>query len=443
MPLILLPLEAARPRAAYLARRGRRASKEILKRTERRGRRASKEILKLTEGRGRRASKEILNLESLSSVFRLPTLSHLFIIASCYQFRISVTEVQKKGGNMHMADALVSPAVGGTMWAVSGSLIVYCANKVKQSMRDSLIPMMGVLGAFIFAAQMINFAIPGTGSSGHLGGGLILAVLLGPHAALLVISSVLTAQALFFADGGLLALGCNIFNLGVFPAFIAYPLIYKNIAKRKFASSRAWIGAIAAAVVGLQLGSFCVVLETKASGITELPFLTFALMMQSIHLAIGVVEGLATAAVVAFVASARPEALHSPTQSNSRVSLRPLLIGLAIVTIGLGGVASWFASSHPDGLEWAMAGVSNQEELEAPDVGIHRTMTDIQERTSVLPDYDYKHSEAEENEADNWPAVNAGTSLSGVVGGLITLMIACAIGLMLKIFSIPERHAIE
>ena len=75
---------------------------------------------------------------------------------------------------MHMADALISPAVGGTMWAISGGLITYCARRVKESLRDNLVPLMGVLGAFVFTAQMINFSIPGTGSSGHLGGGLIL-----------------------------------------------------------------------------------------------------------------------------------------------------------------------------------------------------------------------------------------------------------------------------
>ena len=107
---------------------------------------------------------------------------------------------------MHMADALISPAVGGTMWVVSAGLIAYCARKLQQAMKDSLVPLMGVLGAFIFASQMINFSIPLTGSSGHLGGGLILSVLLGPHAAFIVIASVLTVQALFFADGGLLAL---------------------------------------------------------------------------------------------------------------------------------------------------------------------------------------------------------------------------------------------
>src|SRR5512138_2825349 len=131
---------------------------------------------------------------------------------------------------MHMADALLSPAVGGAMWAASAGTIAYCAKKVRAELDDSKVPLMGVLGAFIFAAQMINFSIPATGSSGHLGRGLLLAILLGPCAAFLTIASVLVIQALFFADGGLLALGCNIFNMGFFPAFITYPFIYKKIA---------------------------------------------------------------------------------------------------------------------------------------------------------------------------------------------------------------------
>src|SRR5512136_1061958 len=131
---------------------------------------------------------------------------------------------------MHMADALLSPAVGGTMWAVSAGTIAYCSKKVRDEFDERNVPLMGVLGAFIFAAQMINFTIPATGSSGHLGGGLILSILLGPHAAFLTIASVLVVQALFFADGGLLALGCNIFNLGFIPAFIVFPFIYKKLA---------------------------------------------------------------------------------------------------------------------------------------------------------------------------------------------------------------------
>ncbi|MBI3987261.1 MAG: energy-coupling factor ABC transporter permease, partial [Lentisphaerae bacterium] len=149
---------------------------------------------------------------------------------------------------MHMADALISPAVGGALWVVSAGLIAFCARKVQQTLRDNLVPLMGVLGAFIFAAQMINFPIPGTGSSGHLGGGLILAILLGPYAAFLVMASVLTVQAFFFADGGLLALGCNIINLGFFPAFMAYPLIYRAMVRDKNGGRpRDWLASIAAA----------------------------------------------------------------------------------------------------------------------------------------------------------------------------------------------------
>ena len=340
---------------------------------------------------------------------------------------------------MHMADALISPAVGGAFWAVSGGLLAFCARKVKQTLRDNLVPMMGVLGAFIFAAQMINFSIPGTGSSGHLGGGLILTVLLGPYAAFLVIASVLTVQALFFADGGLLALGCNIFNLGFFPAFIAYPLIYRVIAKGEYASARAWVAAVVAAIVGLQLGAFGVVLETQASGISELPFGTFVLMMLPVHLAIGVVEGLATAAVVSFVAKARPEALPTSATVPASGSLRPVLAGLALAALVLGGVASWFASTHPDGLEWSMFRVSGQEELEAPAGGIHETLAGVQEKTAFLPDYGFKASaeepattEPEEAAPEAWPAVSAGTSVSGIVGGLITLALAGLLGLALR-----------
>src|SRR4030042_511376 len=108
---------------------------------------------------------------------------------------------------MHMADALISPAVGTTMCVVSAGLIAYSCKKVKDTADDRKVPLMGVLGAFIFAAQMINFSIPATGSSGHLGGGMILSILLGPYAAFLVMASVLVVQALFFGDGGLLALG--------------------------------------------------------------------------------------------------------------------------------------------------------------------------------------------------------------------------------------------
>lgn len=338
---------------------------------------------------------------------------------------------------MHMADALLSPSVGGAMWVVSGGLIAYCARRVRQSLRDTLVPMMGVLGAFIFTAQMINFSIPLTGSSGHLGGGLILAILLGPHAAFLVIASVLTVQALFFADGGLLALGCNMFNLGFFPAFIACPLVYRVISQDQQHTPRAWTAAIVAGIVGLQLGAFSVILETKASGISDLPFGLFALLMQPIHLAIGVVEGLATATIVAFVARARPEAFPTAPATEAPSRLRPVLLGLLLTAIVLGALASWFASTHPDGLEWAIAKVSGGREIPTPEAGVHSNLARVQAKTAILPDYGFKSSGTESGPGDSegtapWPVVSAGTSLSGLVGGLTTLALAGLIGLALR-----------
>jgi len=348
---------------------------------------------------------------------------------------------------MHMADALISPAVGGTLWIVSGGLIVFCARKVKQIVRDNLVPLMGMLGAFIFAAQMINFSIPGTGSSGHLGGGLILTLLLGPYAAFLVIASVLTVQAFFFADGGLLALGCNIFNLGFFPAFVAYPLIYRSIAGNQHGALRARVATIIAAIVGLQLGALSVVLETLASGISELPFSTFVVMMLPIHLAIGIVEGLATVAVISFVAKARPEALYMAHADGASRSLRPVLVGLAIAAVVMGGMASWLASTHPDGLEWSIAKVSGKEDVTGAKAGVHKRLAEVQEKTAFLPSYGFKdvQSEATPTEGavpktEHWPAVSVGTSLSGIVGGLMTLTLACLAGFLIRSGSRRNVH---
>lgn len=334
---------------------------------------------------------------------------------------------------MHMADALISPAVGGTVWAVSGGLIAYCARRTRQAMQDHLVPLMGVMGAFVFAAQMINFSIPGTGSSGHLGGGLMLAILLGPHAAFLVIASVLTIQAFFFADGGLLALGCNIFNLGFLPAFVAYPLC-RVMAKGRHGTPRALTAAVVASVIGLQLGAFCVVLQTTASGISELPFGAFLLMMLPIHLVIGVVEGLATAAVVSFVQKARPALLSTMTEAGPPVRVWSVLAGLAVAAAVIGGTISWFASAHPDGLEWSIARVSGQEEVAGGDAGLHVNLAEVQERTAILPDYGFKDADAagEEPAEEQWPAVSAGTSVSGLVGGTLTLGLVLLTGVVLR-----------
>ncbi|OPY62189.1 MAG: Fused nickel transport protein NikMN [Pelotomaculum sp. PtaU1.Bin065] len=336
------------------------------------------------------------------------------------------------------------------MWAATVGITAYSIKKIQDDdLSDKMIPLMGVMGAFVFAAQMINFSIPGTGSSGHLGGGLLLSALLGPYAGFLTMASILLIQALFFADGGLLAYGCNVFNLGFYTCFIAYPLIYKRFMRKGYAPARIFWASLISAIIGLQLGAFSVVLETMFSGKTELPFGTFVALMQPIHLAIGIVEGLVTAAVVGFVWKARPEIMEGHAQVAGAVSIKKVITGLAVAAIITGGVFSWFASTHPDGLEWSMFKTAGTEELEAPE-GIYQTMSDIQGKTAFLPDYNFKATEnniaetdAAEGEAEeaSWPAVSSGTSLAGLAGGILTLALAAATGFFINMLKKRKNAA--
>ncbi len=341
---------------------------------------------------------------------------------------------------MHMADALLSPAVGTTMWAGSLVAMGYSSKKLKENIDNKTIPLMGVMGAFIFAAQMINFTIPGTGSSGHLGGGMILAAILGPYAAFLTIASVLIVQALFFADGGLLALGCNIWNMGIYPCFLVYPLIYKPIAGDGTSIKRLSLAAIAGALIALQLGAFSVVLETLFSGKSELPFGTFVLLMQPIHLAIGLVEGFVTAGIISYVKKARPEIIQSSISSQYPASGAPaknILIPFLVLTVITGGALSWFASTHPDGLEWSIEKVTGKGELAEQTQGILATLKEIQQKTAFLPDYNFKpvnKEKPEGNSTPTWPGIEAGTSLSGILGGAIVMTMIVLIGFILRAF---------
>jgi cobalt/nickel transport system permease protein len=341
---------------------------------------------------------------------------------------------------MHMADALLSPAVGATVWAGTIGTIGYASKRLKEHLDDKKIPLMGVLGAFIFTSQMINFTIPGTGSSGHLGGGMILTILLGPHAAFLVMASVLTVQALFFADGGLLALGCNIWNLGIYPCFVAYPLVYKPLAGDGRSARRILVASLVSGIVALQMGAFSVVLQTLLSGKTALPFTTFLLMMQPIHLAIGIVEGFVTAGVIHYVLAARPEILDSSASSvplAAGISLRNVLIGFVALAVMTGGALSWFASTHPDGLEGSIEKITGKRGLPEQGHGIPAAAKSLQEKTAILPGYGFKPPENEpkaKEESPAWPAVDAGTSLSGLIGGVLVLGLALGIGWLIRAF---------
>lgn len=338
---------------------------------------------------------------------------------------------------MHMADALLSPAVGGTMMAVTVGLTAYSIKKIQKDPEpeESKVPLMGVMGAFVFAAQMVNFSIPGTGSSGHLGGGLMLAILLGPFAGFLTMVCVLFIQALFFGDGGLLAFGANVFNMGFFSCFVAYPIVYKIFVKQKVTTKRILAGSVAAAIVALQLGAFSVVLQTLLSGKTELPFEAFVMFMQPIHLAIGLVEGFVTAAVVGFVWNARPELLAgaAPEPSKKSASMKRVIVVLLVVVVFIGGFVSIYASADPDGLEWSIGNVAGSDSLSA-DGAVHDFFANLQHKLSFLPDYQFEDGNGNES---------VGTSVSGIVGGFLTLGLAAFVAYVIRRLSTKKRNAKE
>jgi len=321
-----------------------------------------------------------------------------------------------------MADALVSPAVGGIMYACSAAVAAYSVRKIKLEADPLKVPVMGVMGAFVFAAQMINFSIPGTGSSGHLCGGMLLTALLEPYASFLTLLSVLLIQCLLFADGGLLALGANVWNMAFYGCIIAFFCVWKPVMKNGLSKGKVVAASIIGSVLSLQLGSFSVTLQTLASGNSELPFSVFLGVMQPIHLAIGLVEGLITAAVLIFIYEARPELLQAPQTEGrkNRFSLKKVVIILGIVAVLTGGVLSHFASSSPDGLEWSIEKTSGQEELEA-EGDIYERAQSVQEKTSFLPDYAFKDSDT-----------SAGTSFSGIFGALAVVLVCAGVCLLVK-----------
>ncbi|MBP3209553.1 MAG: energy-coupling factor ABC transporter permease [Oscillospiraceae bacterium] len=336
---------------------------------------------------------------------------------------------------MHMADALLSPAVAATMVAASGVAAGISIHKLQKDDEPQKLPVMAVTAALVFAGQMINYTIPGTGSSGHMCGGMLLSALLGPQAGFLSMIVILTIQCLFFADGGLMALGANIWNMAFYGCFVGYYLIWRPIMQSRWfgdgkSAQRARIAAasIIGCVVSLQLGAFSVVLETSLSGITELPFGAFVALMQPIHLAIGLVEGLITAAVLLFVYESRPELLqcldHASREGGSR-SLKSVVAILAVVALVVGGGLSLLASSNPDGLEWALFG--NAEQGYAENMGLDEenfglsgktadTVAAIQEKTAFLPDYAFADSDTP-----------AGTTVSGIAGSVIVAGVALLI----------------
>jgi cobalt/nickel transport system permease protein len=299
---------------------------------------------------------------------------------------------------MHIPDGFLSIAVSVFLWIVSILVIAYSLKRVSKDMDERRVPLMGVLAAAIFAGQMLNFTVAG-GTSGHLMGAALATILLGPWAAILVMTCVLGIQALIFQDGGLLALGANIFNMAIVGVAVSY-MAYRTIIK--LSGGKTWgifIGGFLAAWLSVEITALAVALQLAISGTSPANIAIPA--MGGIHAIIGIGEGLITVGALGLIYATRPDLLKvGKTQPAGGwfVWATGLLAALVLA------IVSPLASANPDGLEW----VAGQEGfLDAAQRPLYR----------IIPDY-------------LLPGVSnetAATILAGIIGALIVFGVAIAV----------------
>ena len=293
---------------------------------------------------------------------------------------------------MHLPDGFLSTLISLGLWAVSIVAVGISLRRVGQELNQRQVPLMGVIAAAVFAGQMLNFAVAG-GTSGHLLGAALATILVGPWAAIIVMTTVVSIQALVFQDGGLLALGANLFNMAIIGTTVAY-FVYTSI--RKLSGEKAWglfLGGVAAAWASIVAAALACALELAVSGTSPATIAVPA--MGGIHVLIGVGEALITFGALAFINGARRDLFRRDSKAASP--------GVPVYLFGLGialllAVLSPFASAHPDGLEW-VAGQNGF--LDAARDPIYR----------LIPDYIFPGIS---NEA-------LATVVAGIVGTLLVL----------------------
>ncbi len=258
---------------------------------------------------------------------------------------------------MHIPDGFLDAKTTIIAAALAAAGLGYALHHARRTLPPRQVPLLGLSAAFVFAAQMINFPVAG-GTSGHLLGGVLTAALLGPSAAVIVLSTVLIVQCLAFADGGITALGANIFNMGILGGAVA-GMLYVLLARCFHSLTGRLFAAMVAAWVGVMLAAIACAGELASSGRVEWNY--FFPVMMYVHALIGIGEGVITALVLAAIASVRPE-LIVPSPNAGEVatqhprpkpSLKPVLVFGLIASLGIALFLAPFASPWPDGLDWA------------------------------------------------------------------------------------------
>ncbi|AFZ02213.1 energy-coupling factor ABC transporter permease [Calothrix sp. PCC 6303] len=303
---------------------------------------------------------------------------------------------------MHIPDGFISPLVAGTTGALSAGAIALSLNKSKMAYGIRLAPILGLTTAFIFAAQMINFPVTG-GTSGHLLGGTLAAIILGsPWSATLCISTVLIIQAVLFADGGITALGANILNMGLVGVWVGWGLT--QTLQRLLGGSRGRLPLAGGIAAGISVVVAAIFASLELAISNTAPINVVLPAMSSIHVLIGVGEGLVTGGVLSYLAKTRPDLLPGE-QRQFRGFLVPVVSILLVA-----GVLSLFASTFPDGLDWV-----------AQTQGFEKLAENVRVVTPT-PFADYEISGLSK----------IGTSIAGVVGSGVCFGIAFVLAQIVK-----------
>jgi cobalt/nickel transport system permease protein len=336
---------------------------------------------------------------------------------------------------MHMANELLSVPVAASTLAIAAAGLGFVCRKARRAVTSDKLALMGVLGAFVFAGQMVNFQLPAMpGTSGHMVGAVLLAIILGPHAAAVVMSSVIIIQCLIFQDGGLLALGCNIINMALVPSYLGYAL-YCLVAAGKSGALRSYFGAVLASVIALEAGALLVPIQAALSGVLVVPLSHFVITMLGVHLLVGLIEGLITVAVLGYLQQVRPDVVPGRLAGKIRLSRKAVLATLAVFTIVIAAGLSLIASGLPDGLEWSYAErpdqpgfqpiVSNEDSRVAG-------VDDFQSKYSLLPDYSVRASKLGELLQEESQTAAGWTSFAGVTGSLLTMALIWLVARILR-----------
>ena len=303
---------------------------------------------------------------------------------------------------MHIPDGFIDGRTAAVAGVISAVGVGFALRQVRRELPPRRVPLLGLSAAFLFAAQMVNFPVAG-GTSGHLVGGTLVAALLGPSAAVVVVTTVLIVQCFLFQDGGVTALGANVFNMAIINSVVGY-LIYRVVCR--------WLTGVRGRVTAIAFASWCATVLAAISCAGQLawsgtiPWSVAFPAMTTVHMFIGVGEGLISALVFLAVYRARPDLITETTQMAQTQRLGELVGYGLLVTLGIAVFIAPFACSWPDGLDSVAEKFGFNHKLAAPLLA------------APAPDYQVP--------GIHW-AVGA-TATAGAVGSLIVFALALLMG---------------